>query len=204
MSNRTIPRLSRRQVVGGVAASVAAWTAGGAGRFSAAAQEGEALTIALAVSPVDLDPQSAFEERSALVVGGIYEPLIRYAGDRTDEFEGVLAESWSVNDDRGVWTFVLREGIRFQDGSPCDAAAVKASFDRLFTLGLGPATELARFLTRRTRSRRRMSARWCSTSAVRSPSLSNASAPATGPPSATPPSCGSTRPTATGATPGRS
>lgn len=147
MSYQTISRLSRRRVVGGVAAGVAAWTVGGCGRLSAAAQGGETLTIALAVSPIDLDPQSAFEERSALVVGGMYEPLIRYAGDRTDVFEGILAESWSANDDRSVWTFVLREGIQFQDGSPCDAAAVKASFDRLFTLGLGPATELARFLT---------------------------------------------------------
>ena len=138
--------LSRRQILGGAAASLVAQGIGG-GRRSTFAQEPETLTIALAVSPVDLDPQSAFEERSALVVGAIYEPLIRYAGDRTDEFEGVLAESWTANDDRSVWTFTLREGIRFQDGSPCDAAAVKESFNRLFTLGLGPATELARFLT---------------------------------------------------------
>ena len=138
--------LSRRQILGGAAASLVARGMGGA-RRSISAQELETLTIALAVSPIDLDPQSAFEERSALVVGAIYEPLIRYAGDRTDEFEGVLAESWSTNDDRSVWTFTLREGVRFQDGSPCDAAAVKESFNRLFTLGLGPATELARFLT---------------------------------------------------------
>ena len=95
-------------------------------------------------------PRSPVRVRGALGAGcrrAIYEPLIRYAGDRTDEFEGVLAESWTANDDRSVWTFTLREGIRFQDGSPCDAAAVKESFNRLFTLGLGPATELARFLT---------------------------------------------------------
>lgn len=146
MPLRTMSRLSRRRLVGAAAAGAAAWPLA-APRRSAVAQEPETLTIALAVSPIDLDPQSAFEERSALVVGGVYEPLIRYAGDRTDAFEGVLAESWSANDDQSVWTFTVREGVRFQDGSPCDAAAVKESFNRLFTLGLGPATELARFLT---------------------------------------------------------
>src|SRR3954470_12608443 len=114
--------LSRRQILGGVAAGLVASEIGWPPR-STFAQESETLTIALASSPVDLDPQSAFEERSALVVGGIYEPLIRYAGDRTDAFDGVLAEAWTANDDRSIWTFTLREGIRFQDGSPCDAAA---------------------------------------------------------------------------------
>src|SRR5918994_5479438 len=95
--------LSRRQILGSAAASFVARGIGGPPR-STFAQEPETLTIALAVSPVDLDPQSAFEERSALVVGEIYEPLIHYVGDRTDEFEGALAESWTANENRSVWT----------------------------------------------------------------------------------------------------
>jgi peptide/nickel transport system substrate-binding protein len=142
MAEQRSGRWTRRAIVGATASGMLAIRSG-----VASAQPSTTLVVALGSSPTDLDPQSAFEERSALIVGALYEPLIRYAGASTDQFEGVLAESWSSNPDQSVWTFRLRQGIRFEDGSPCDAAAVKASFVRLFTLGLGPATELARFLT---------------------------------------------------------
>ncbi|MGX6446799.1 ABC transporter substrate-binding protein [Patulibacter sp. S7RM1-6] len=40
-----------------------------------------------------------------------------------------LADSWKVSDDRRTWTFRLRKGVRFTDGDPLDAAAVKANFE---------------------------------------------------------------------------
>ena len=42
----------------------------------------------------------------------------------------LLAESWSVEPDGKSYTFKLRKGIKFQDGEPFDAAAVKFSFER--------------------------------------------------------------------------
>src|SRR5690625_2558657 len=41
-----------------------------------------------------------------------------------------LATSWEANDDASVWTFTLREGVSFSDGTPFDAEAVKFNFDR--------------------------------------------------------------------------
>jgi peptide/nickel transport system substrate-binding protein len=41
-----------------------------------------------------------------------------------------LAVSWSHSDDFKTWTFKLRSGVKFQDGTPFNAAAVKANFDR--------------------------------------------------------------------------
>jgi peptide/nickel transport system substrate-binding protein len=43
----------------------------------------------------------------------------------------VLAESWSPNDDGGVWTFKIRKGVKFHDGRPMTAADVAATIDRL-------------------------------------------------------------------------
>ncbi len=105
------------------------------------------LVIATNGSPSDLDPHSGYDYRSGLAITAAYEGLIRLKGDATDHYEGVLAESWEANADKSVWTFHLREGVTFHDGSPCDAEAVRASFERLLTLGLGPVGILRRFVS---------------------------------------------------------
>ena len=45
-------------------------------------------------------------------------------------FQG-LAESWTSTPDRLVWTFKLRPSVKFHDGTPLNAEAVKFSFDRM-------------------------------------------------------------------------
>lgn len=45
------------------------------------------------------------------------------------EIEPWLAESWEVNEDATEYTFVIRDGVTFSDGTPLDAAAVAANFD---------------------------------------------------------------------------
>src|SRR5690242_18572453 len=111
-----------------------------------AAQPGT-LTIALNGSPSDLDPHSAYDYRSALPLRGPYEQLLSLKGTSTTEFEPRIAESWSSNADKSVWTFKIRPGVVFHDGSPCDAEAVRASFARFISLGLGPAASFSRFIT---------------------------------------------------------
>lgn len=46
-------------------------------------------------------------------------------------YEPCLAESWTVSEDGLVYTFNIREGVRFSDGEVCDAYAVKANFDAI-------------------------------------------------------------------------
>ena len=43
-----------------------------------------------------------------------------------------LAESWSISEDGKEYVFKLRQGVKFHDGEPLDAAVVKFSLDRLF------------------------------------------------------------------------
>ena len=98
-------------------------------------------------SPSDLDPHSAYDGRSVMVIYGVYEQLMRMKGSSTDEYTPLLAESWEANDDKSVWTFHLREGATFHDGSLCDAEAVRLSFERMLTLGLGPYEVVHRFVS---------------------------------------------------------
>src|SRR5690554_1033683 len=59
----------------------------------------------------------------------IVERLVGF-GQGTAQIEPLLATSWEANDDATVWTFTLREGVSFSDGTPFDAEAVKFNFDR--------------------------------------------------------------------------
>ena len=52
---------------------------------------------------------------------------------KTKEFKPWLAESWEVSDDNLVWTFHLREGVTFHDGTPWNAEAAKYNFDRILS-----------------------------------------------------------------------
>jgi peptide/nickel transport system substrate-binding protein len=105
------------------------------------------LTIGQVAAPFDLDPHSQYEYVAAQVVRGAYEGLIGLKGGATDQYEGLLAERWEPNADQSVWTFHLRDGVTFHDGSPCDAEAVRASYERLLALGRGPSLVLGRFVS---------------------------------------------------------
>jgi peptide/nickel transport system substrate-binding protein len=110
------------------------------------ASDPKTLTLALDGSPSDLDPHSCYDYRSTMAILGPYEGLIGLKGSATDQYEGILAESWESNDDKSVWTFHLRQGVTFQDGTPVDAEAVRLSFERFLTLGLGPVNVMKRFI----------------------------------------------------------
>jgi peptide/nickel transport system substrate-binding protein len=62
-----------------------------------------------------------------LVASSFYESLTAVGPD--DDIVPELAESLDHNDDFTQWTIHLRDGVMFHDGTPCDAAAVKANLD---------------------------------------------------------------------------
>lgn len=72
-------------------------------------------------------------EGKRLVAFQLYEGLTRYDLSRTDgpaPVVGALATSWEVADDRRTWTFTLRKGVTFHDGTAFDADAVIFNLDR--------------------------------------------------------------------------
>ncbi len=96
----------------------------------------DSIVIAQQWDPDVLDPAVIYDE-SAKITQLIYENLVGYKGDSVTELIPELATDWKISDDGLVYTFNLRKGVKFQDGTPFNAAAVKFSFDRFIKLGKG-------------------------------------------------------------------
>lgn len=78
---------------------------------------------------VTLDPARAFDSESTLAVQQIYEGLVRVKSGKA-QIEPALAESWSVSPDKLVWTFRMRKGVLFHDGSTLTARDAAQSITR--------------------------------------------------------------------------
>ena len=81
------------------------------------------------------DPAVAWTTDARKVQQFGYESLLKLKGSTAD-LEGSLATTWTVSTDGLTYTFNLREGVKFADGSPFNATAVKATFERLLGIGL--------------------------------------------------------------------
>ena len=87
------------------------------------------LIYAKGADPRGLDPAYVDDGESAKIMCNIYENLVKYKAGNTD-IEPALATSWTQSADGLTWTFNLRKGVTFHDGTPFNAEAVKFSVDR--------------------------------------------------------------------------
>jgi peptide/nickel transport system substrate-binding protein len=87
----------------------------------------------------DIDPSISFSNDS-VVVGNAYETLVFYNPPGSAKvLSPQLATSWESSDDALTWTFNLRKGVKFHDGTDFNAEAVKYSVERTINMGLGAA-----------------------------------------------------------------
>ncbi|MHC1700184.1 MAG: ABC transporter substrate-binding protein [Humidesulfovibrio sp.] len=94
-----------------------------------AAEAPATLTLVRGGDSVSLDPARAVDSESNLVLSQVYEGLVRLK-DGTFQVEPALAESWTLSPDGREWTFRIRQGVRFHDGSPMNAQAAALSIMR--------------------------------------------------------------------------
>ena len=92
---------------------------------------GGTLAVAIATSPAYADPSLDSDAGSLLVANQVVEGLVGIRPGTTSEVVPVLAAALPESGPDGLtWTFKLRTGVRFHDGTTFDAAAVKANYDR--------------------------------------------------------------------------
>ena len=119
--------MRRRRFWSGLALALLVMLAAGAP--TAPAQSASTLVVGLVAEPVGLDPAQVTDLNSSRVGRRVVETLVAFADESTQIVPG-LAESWTISKDGLTYTFKLRKGIAFHDGTPFNAAAVKFSIER--------------------------------------------------------------------------
>lgn len=103
---------------------------------SGAGKPGGQIRYAMNNEPDSLDPAKTAQASAFNVMMNLYDTLIWQ--DPVDlKYKAGLAESWESSPDGLTHTFKLRKGVKFHDGTPLNAEAVKANFDRI----VDPATK---------------------------------------------------------------
>lgn len=104
---------------------------GDGGDDSGSSESGTADTITFAqgADPRGLDPAYVDDGESAKIMCNIYDTLLRYDTETCDVVAG-LSEMPEISDDGLTYTFKLHEGVKFHDGTDCNAEAVKKNIDR--------------------------------------------------------------------------
>jgi peptide/nickel transport system substrate-binding protein len=93
------------------------------------AQAGGTIRVALIQPATEPNPLLVQDEGGAGILGATGEFLS--FSDAKLELQPKLAESWTPNDDASVWTFAIRQGVTFHDGTPMTANDVVQTFEKL-------------------------------------------------------------------------
>jgi len=116
MSKRTISLL-----LVGVLALAACGTTSGGGTTATTSKHGDKLTVAVGIDPDTLDPAAQTTTTAQQIVDMMAEPLVTI--DKDGNPAPLLATSWTNSSDNLSYTFTLRSGVKFSDGTDFNAAA---------------------------------------------------------------------------------
>ena len=93
-------------------------------------KEGGTLVVAIPGDIKRTDPALIDDTNTSYVVQHVMEALVTLKPGTGGDIIPGLAESWTICPDGLTYTFKLRQGVKFHDGTTLDAAAVKSNFDR--------------------------------------------------------------------------
>ncbi|RKN08375.1 ABC transporter substrate-binding protein [Streptomyces radicis] len=145
--NRALPSRAALApaLAAGAALALAACGGSTGGTAGSAAPDDGVLTMGL-LNDIGQppDPDVYYAGNGLALTTNMYEGLVRYEPGAEEPTIGPsLATAWEVSDDFTTFTFTLREGVTFHDGTAFTSAAVGASFDRRAAVDAGPAYMVA-------------------------------------------------------------
>lgn len=141
--------MNRRHLLATAAAAgaltvLSACSGGATPGTSSSAGAGGTLKLAFLGGISTPDPDTAYDGSELNLVNNAYEGLVKYRpGQAKAQLTGALATAWKANADNTVFTFTLREGVTFSDGTAFTSAAVEPSFQRRTAMDKGPSYMVA-------------------------------------------------------------
>ena len=111
-------------------------TAGEAAADAGQPVSGGSLTWGIETEPITFNPHQYAQAKARLLVANSFEGLLTH--DANGGYVPLLATGYQPSADGKSYTFKLRTGVTFSDGTPFDAAAVKANIDQLLAPGYAP------------------------------------------------------------------
>ena len=88
------------------------------------------MVVTGAGEPETLDPAWTYETAGSAIENNIYEAMVWFKKDRTDEFVPILSTGWEVNEAGDAWTFFVRDGVTFHAGGMLEPHDVAYSMQR--------------------------------------------------------------------------
>jgi peptide/nickel transport system substrate-binding protein len=128
----------------GVALAVLALFVVAAASGSAKKATADTFVFASSADPVVLDPPLTSDGESSRVQLQIFETLVTFKPGTTQLVPG-LAKSWKNSGGGKTWTFKLRQGVKFTDGTPFSAGTVCANFNRWYNFKGAQASDSASY-----------------------------------------------------------
>lgn len=112
-------------------AVAACGTGGGGQQTTSGPKHGDTLKVAIGIDPDTLDPAAQTTTTASQIVDMMAETLVTI--DDKGGLKPLLATKWDPSSDGLSYTFTLRQNVKFSDGTPFNALAVKFSIDRLLS-----------------------------------------------------------------------
>jgi peptide/nickel transport system substrate-binding protein len=112
------------------------------GGNAAAAASAKTLSIGISDNEINPDPAVYYNLQGVMVTDSLYEGLIQNTPGSTT-YQPLLATKWTVSPDGLTYTFTLRSGVTYSDGTPVTSTNVEASFQRFLKVGAAPSYMLA-------------------------------------------------------------
>src|SRR4051794_17422454 len=127
---RSFAPMLRSPCLGIIAAGIISLGIAAHSHAAAAQIPDDVLVVGQIAEPKSLDPHAVTATNDFRILVNLYDGLVRFRDGSLDVVPG-LAESWDISEDGRTYTFTLRRGVKFHDGTPFNAEAVKFNFDRM-------------------------------------------------------------------------
>ncbi|MGW2663147.1 ABC transporter substrate-binding protein [Nocardia tengchongensis] len=151
MNSALVTRVRRPAALAGALAAVAALAACGGGDAtptgepSGPPQAGGTLRYGLSSAPTCSDPAQSSTNQTIYVTRQVVDSLVDQDPD-SGQLRPWLADTWAVSQDAKQFTFHLKDGVTFSDGTPLTADSVRRNFDAIVAVGGAKAPLAASYL----------------------------------------------------------